>query len=97
LYSSTEPFDKPIRDTATVLIDSYNALYDEVPITLDDVSPCKKCLGVTVMDAIKDMNSYYWFMDAVIDMELYSLNKSTDEYVNRLENVEREHQLDYDT
>lgn len=39
------------------------------------------------MDAIQDLNSYYWLMDAVIDMELHSLNYDVNEYANRLENV----------
>lgn len=49
------------------------------------------------MDAIKDMDSYYWFMDAVMDIELYMLNNDVEAYVTRMEDVLGEHTSDYET
>lgn len=66
-YSYEEPDEDPM----------IHLTKDMKKVDLVNVPPCesKKCLEVNVYDVIKDVDSYYWFVDAIVDLaEMEAMN-----------------------
>ena len=76
-YSEKSPKTNPMKHTLSAEKASFLGYKHQFYIGLENIPPCtaNKCYDVTVFDLIKDMDSYLWFLDAAMDLEMLSWAK----------------------